>query len=254
MNERREPTISTYAPPKDEAVRSQAPSGVKARPVPQAPPSAAHSPAAKPIVVKSTLAPFAFVFALLAGCAAGLIYWQLMETQKLLAASNARIADLESKFALSDDESTASAATMQAKLKWADSEIRKLWGVSYDTNRKAIATNKANLAAVRKTANETKDSVDGKIKSATKGLTADLSLVSDLVDAQQASMTSIEKQNLQIKRNAQSLTDKINSLEASKKEQERRIKSNEQAVEAIDAFRRSVNAQLIQLRGGAPGP
>ena len=31
---------------------------------------------------------------------------------------------------------------MKAKLVWADSEIRKLWGVSYDTNRKAIAANK----------------------------------------------------------------------------------------------------------------
>ncbi len=249
MNERREPTISAYSPSREDSARQQAGGGAKAARGAQ-PRSSARSPAARPVVVKSRVAHLAFTVALLATTAAGVLYWQLLATQKVLARADERIADLESKFALSGDETAASTETMQAKLRWADSEIRKLWGVAYDTNRKAIAANKVNIAQAKKTADAAKTQVDGKIAAATQTLAAELRLVSDLVDAQQTSLTAIEQQNRQIVRGTQTLSDKMNSLEASKRELERRIQANEQAIEAIDAFRRSVNQQLLQLKGG----
>jgi len=250
MNERREPTISAYSPSKEDMARQQAARGNKNMRVEQAK-SSARSPAAKPLVAKSKMAPIAFVLALLSSAAAGFLYWQLSETQKFLSLADIRIVDLESKFELSDDESTASTQTMQAKLKWADSEIRKLWGVSHDTNRKAISVNKSNIDQVKKVADSAKNAVDEKINSVVKTIDAELRLVNDLVDAQQTSLNTIEQQNLQVVRDAQSLADKLNSLETSKRELERRIQSNEQAIEAIDAFRRNINQQLLQLKGGA---
>ena len=189
MNERREPTISAYSPSKEDSARQQSAQG-KGRPSPNPPQarSAAHSPAARPVVVaKSRMAPFAFLLALLASAGAGFAYWQLIETQKQLTDAGNRIADLESKFELSGDESTASVETLQAKLKWTDSEIRKLWGVSYDTNRKAIATNKEDMIKVARSVNEAKKS--------SQNVAGDLRVVSELVDAQQASMNAIEQQN-----------------------------------------------------------
>lgn len=243
MNERREPTISAYAPSKEDIAKHQSRQGQPRK-------SAASSPAARPVVQKSPLAPIAFFFALIAMGAAGFSYWQLMGAQKLLQEADVRIADLESKFALSDDESTASVQTMQAKLKWADSEIRKLWGVSYDTNRKAIAANKSAITKAAQTANAAKSAVKTEVKKANQNLAGEISLVSELVDAQQNTVDTIEKQNLEITREYQSLVDKLNILDSNRKELERRIQTNEQAIEAIDAFRRNVNQQILELRGG----
>ncbi|WP_086931008.1 hypothetical protein [Agarilytica rhodophyticola] len=248
MSERREPTISSYSPSKEDSPRQANMGNQRARPAQR---SSAHSPAAKPVAAKSTMAVFAFLIALVACCAAGYLYWQLMEAQKRQIISDQRIADLEGKFELSGDESEISTQAMQAKLKWADSEIRKLWGVSHDTNRKAIEVNKKNIASALKTAKAASSSVDAKVQKATKDIIADLKLVSDLVDAQQSSLTTIEDDNAAIVKQAQLINDKLNSLETSKKEFERRIKTNEQAIEAIDAFRRNVNQQLLQLKGGA---
>lgn len=248
MSERREPTISSYSPSKEDGSRQAGAGSQRTRPAQR---SSAHSPAAKPVVVKSSLAPFAFLLALLASAAAGFLYWQLLESQKVQIIAEQRISDLEGKFELSGDETEVSTQTMQAKLKWADSEIRKLWGVSHDVNRKAIDENKKNIASALKTAKAASSSVDSKIQKVTKDIVADLQLVSDLVEAQQASLSNIEDDSAAIVKQSQLINDKLNSLETSKKEFERRIKTNEQAIEAIDAFRRNVNQQLLQLKSGA---
>lgn len=268
MTERREPTISAMRPEKDDASRSSgatqtSPQGERGRSngggtrkasaaEQRAKPNRAPSRPAQPVVVKSALAPFAFLLALVGVGFAGFAYWQLLETQKLLVSAEERIVSLESKFELTDDELNASSATIQAKLKWADSEIRKLWGVSYDTNRKAIATNKTSLARTEKLAKQAAGSVDAKIKSALKDATSELKLLSDLVDAQQVSLSSIETKNAQTVAQGQGLADKLNRLDSLSGELKRRVKTNEQAIEAIDAFRRSVNQQLLQLKSATP--
>ncbi|MFL0810620.1 MAG: hypothetical protein K6L76_09415 [Agarilytica sp.] len=254
MGDRKEPTISTYAISKEEAAASKGqqkgqPSARPRQAAPKsAPKSAARSPAARPIVQQksSPVGVFALLIALLAGGAAGYSTWRMLEAEKMLGEADLRIADLEGKFEMSGDEANASSATMQAKLKWADSEIRKLWGVSYDTNRKAIETNKAAIAKASKATS----GIDRKIKAATQTLAGDLRVASELVDAQQSSMESIEAQNAEITRDYQALVDKLNILDSNRKELERRIQTNEQAIEAIDAFRRNVNQQLLQIRGG----
>ncbi len=250
MNERREPTISAYSPSKEDSSRPQGSQAGGKSPRPQQKRSSANSPAARPVVTKSRMAPFAFLVALIAVGASGFSYWQLMNAQKLLASADLRIAALESKFEMSDDETTASAQTMQAKLKWADSEIRKLWGVAYDTNRKAIESNKSSIAKAAQVANSAKSTVDAKVKKLTQSLGGEISLVSELVDAQQNTMTAIETQNQQLTRDNQTLVDKLNILDSNRKELERRIQTNEHAIEAIDAFRRNVNQQLLQIQGG----
>lgn len=246
MNERREPTIS--APSKEEvnAPRSSGPRSANTSAAPSSNPGA-KSPVARPVVVRSKLAPVALLFALCGVGVAGFAYWQLTLTQQALAAADLRIADLEGKFAMSDDEVSASTETMQAKLKWADSEIRKLWGVAYDTNRKAIASNKDNIAAVEKVAKNASKQVDSKVKEALKSVTADLKLLSDLVDAQQLSLSNIESVQSKLNTTAQSIQTKLTELE----KLDKRVGNNEKAIEAIDAFRRNVNQQILQLKGGA---
>ncbi len=245
MNERREPTISANPSTKDDISQSR-PSGPR-RPGT----SALQSPAARPVVVKSKLAPVAFLFALVAIGAAGYAYWQLTLMQQEIKLADARIVDLEGKFELSGDETTASTETIQAKLKWADSEIRKLWGVSHDTNRKAIEDNKNALARVEKVAKDASSGVDAKVKAAMSNVNAELKLLSDLVEAQQLSLSKIENSQASFNGQAKAIDQKLADLDKLQRDLQNRVKTNEQSIEAIDAFRRNVNQQILQLKGGA---
>ncbi len=238
MSERQEPTISPLKSDSGEASRrrqSAQPPQVTARNPSRNPPPAYARPAP---AKSSKLAPMALLFAFVAMGLAGFAYWQLMQAQKVIDAAELRILDLESKFTLSDDESSASVTALQAKLKWADTEIRKLWGVSYDTNRKDIAGNEKNLKSLQKTLK----TLETSSKSQVGDIQADIKLVNDLVDAQQSSLSAIEKQN-------KSVLAAVEDMKAQNAELKRKIASSEEAIESIDAFRRTTNQRLIELGG-----
>lgn len=247
MSERREPTISTLPVDKDDAPRGRAqaaaPAQQSARPVP--PPASA-----RPVVVKSPLGPFALLLALAACGFAGFVYWQLQESQSALqqtrtalTSAEARVTDLEKRLMLSDDESTQSMSVLQANIKENTSEIRKLWGVTNDRNRKAIAQLEEKVAALEKTAG----GMDDKIKAALTEVTGELKVVSELVDAQQTAISSADKA---YKSQAQAITGVSQKVDQLDTELRRKVASHEEAIKAIDAFRAQVNRDLIKLKGG----
>jgi len=245
MSERREPTISTLPTDKDEPQRGRAQATVapSGRPVP--PPVSA-----RPVVVRSPMGPFAILLALAAGGFAGFVYWQLQQTQQVLqqtksalTSAEARVTDLEKKLMLSDDESTQSITVLQANIKENTSEIRKLWGVTNDRNRKAIAQLEQKVDALEKTAG----GMDEKIKAALVDVTGELKVVSELVDAQQAVINSADQA---YKNQAQTLSTISKKVEQLDTELRRKVASHDEAIKAIDAFRVQVNRDLIQLKGG----
>src|SRR5690606_34015416 len=153
--ERREPTLSSSSstaslPEREEPpVRRRAPESSSSR----SSPTYAQPPATSPLAV------IALIVALAGVGLGGYFGWKFTEAQTRLEAADARILDLENRLSMSSDESSQSLTQVDAKLKWADSEIRKLWGISNDINRKAIAANTEkitgltnNLAAVKKEA------------------------------------------------------------------------------------------------------
>lgn len=198
----------------------------------------------RPVIVKSPLGPIALLIALLGVGLAGYSYWQLMESQKFLSAADARIVELEKQLEMTGDESTASMAAVQAKLKWADSEIRKLWGVSYDRNKKSIEDNTQAIAVLKKGAGN----IDAKIKAALKDPKAEIRMINDLLDSQTTALSAIEGKAQGQLAQVQELTDKVRELDKMQTEFNNRIKTNEEAIRAIDAFRRNINQQLLQLK------
>jgi chromosome segregation ATPase len=245
MSERREPTISTLPMDKDEPARgrAQAASAQPGRPVP--PPVSS-----RPVVVRSPLGPVAVLLAVVAGAFAGFVYWQLQKTQQtlqqtttLLTAAESRVTDLEKRLMLSDDESTQSITVLQATIKENSSEIRKLWGVANDRNRKAIGQLDEKVAALEKTAG----GIDEKIKSGLAEATGELRVLSELVDAQQAVINSADQA---YKNQAQTLSSISKKVEQLDTELRRKVTSHEEAIKAIDAFRVQVNRDLIKLKGG----
>lgn len=129
------------------------------------------------------------------------------------------------------------------------SEIKKLWGVSYDRNRKAIEAN-------TKLAEEASTAVTGLKKSISR-LDAQLATVKD--ELQQTSTTaknlgssalatSVQLEELQAQ------VAELDDLSAKLKSVSTRVAGTEAALKALDTYRLQVNQQLNQLRKQVQGP
>ena len=118
--ERREPTFGGAADSADST-----PTTAASSPSPK--------PQAAPVVVEAGLSKIGllgFLLAVVASAAAAVVYLDgqnyRKQAQAELAKADARIAQLEKRLDFTDEESSQSVEAIRAKLKWADSEIRKL--------------------------------------------------------------------------------------------------------------------------------
>ncbi|WP_185235874.1 hypothetical protein [Teredinibacter franksiae] len=237
MTERKEPTLNPIRPEKDEIVHHRQRTTAQPRQ-----PVAGNAPV-RPVIVKSKLAPLALLLSFVGIGFAGYVFWLLMQTQQELHTADKRILELEGQLQMTDDESSASVTALQAKVKWADSEIRKLWGVAYDRNKKAIEGNKTQINVLKKGAK----SVDAKIQAALKSTNTEIQMINDLLDSQQSALSNIERDSQAHINQVQGLSDRMRQLNKMEADLKKRISSNEEAILAIDAFRRSVNQKLMQL-------
>jgi chromosome segregation ATPase len=256
VQERREPTISTIRPERDEIASHQ--NRLSKRPQdgpvrPPVPPGSRPAPAKR-----SSLAVFAFLLALVGIGTATFSVWQLRLAQQSLTSAGDRIAELEARLNLTNTESDQSVTKIHEKLNWADTEIRKLWGVAYDTNRKAIQANKTQLDSARTQLN----SVDKVAKTAA----ADVKKANALAGSQQTALVSLRTQSSEQQLVLSRVSEEIDALEqqlgtaidkAAKLENQLsklqnslspRVTGNEEAIKAIDAFRRTANSDIQQLK------
>lgn len=81
---------------------------------------------------------------------AGVIYMMWSQNQSLKAELQTQISDLDSQLIAVDESASKQGLTIEETLKFHESEIRKLWGVSYDTNRKSIKGNTDSVASLKK--------------------------------------------------------------------------------------------------------
>lgn len=170
------------------------------------------------------------------GCA-GFLYqqWQLAENK--MAAAEQRIVQLEQLFEMSGEESAASVDVLGAKLKENSSEIRKLWGVAYDTNRKRIAANQATVASQQKTLTTLGNKVNG--------FGSNLKQISALEKSLAALRLSSSKGSREMNDTMAKLERQLASVRS---DLTIRVGSNEEAIQSMDSYRRSVNKDLVQLR------
>ncbi len=249
--DRKEPTLTSIVPDRDEIATHQQRMKTGAnRPRQTAAPGAARA-TVNTKVVRSPLAPFAFLLALAGLGLAGFGYWQLLAAQKVILDSDSRIVELEKRLELSDDESSQSVTALQARLKEADSEISKLWGVAYDRNRKSIQTQQKSLAnlekALKSVSTDTKQALSA--AKSQSGAVTSLQKQSEERQKQIANLqTELREQQLQ----TQAVVDLANRLEQQLRSLEtdvvKRVKSNEEAIAAIDGYRRNINRELLQIR------
>ena len=153
---------------------------------------------------------------------------------------------LESRLSNTDESMNQSGAALQLKIsKQGDSlerhwaQIKKLWGVTNDINKGKIETNKKDIAFL---ANK---------RTAIEKSIADLST---RVDKENRSLTNLSGNYLAITADidgintaARNQSDKLASLQSALTKIDRQLKSNAEAIESMDAFRRQTNQKIYNL-------
>ena len=175
----------------------------------------------------------------------------------MLQQAEARIADLEGRLSVTSDESSQSLTQVDAKLKWVDSEIRKLWGISNDVNRKAIAANKENIASLAKElAAAKKDASEANATAASLNtqLAANKAAVDDAIAKIDSAVLSIAEQGKRLQDFTEQV-DRVDGQLSSLQALQQKVRTNEEAIAAIDAYRRTINRDILELKqriGAAP--
>ncbi len=182
----------------------------------------------------------------------------LTEEQSKLANANQRLDKLESRLMATDSALSQGGEDTQQQIGLWESEIRKLWAVSNERNKKWIQDNQKAVQAITGTLNG--------IESSNRDLNAAVGRHESAFAQQQAmidQLASLEMQMQQIVRGQRDLVDKVNtanqavaSLRSSVSD---KVDDNSEAIAAIDAYRVAVNSRLADIErrlgvlGGAPG-
>lgn len=129
-------------------------------------------------------------------------------------------------------------------------EIKKLWGVSYDRNRKAIEANQKGVEEAKSVANQAKSTANkqqeliAKSEQALAKLEGEIASISTSVRSLSTSNLATTVQLEEIDSRLSSIADLQQKLTGLSK----RIADSESALKALDVYRSQVNQQLSQLR------
>lgn len=167
------------------------------------------------------------------------------EAQAMATAQN-RIAVLEDRLRITDEAMTNTGQNTKEQIGFWETEIRKLWAITNDRNRKWIKDNEAGLKKQAQTlasvqaSNTELNGLVGRHESAFRQQ-------QEIIDQ----LTSVELQIQQILSAQRDLVDKANaaqqivaSLQAGLVN---RVSDNEQAVASMDAYRVALNSRLSRM-------
>lgn len=192
--------------------------------------------------------------------------WHQSQSQRYL---QQRFNDLAQRLESSDESVAQSGAALAIKLSKQEetlathwSEIKKLWGVANDRNKKSIKALQLADGELKKGLNKTRQSLSS--------LQADLSSVQTRLKTTQAEVKKVSSASLvasaqtdDFHRQLKSLESKLKGfdseaaslqklIEKNRQAQSRRLAELEQAVKSMDAFRKQTNEKFSRLQSAAP--
>jgi len=188
----------------------------------------------------------ALVIALIGVVGAGFLGWMLTETQAKLEKDAARIAQLESQLDVTSTNSTQSVGALQINLQKVDSDLKKLQEVV----RKLTSDHENRLAALGKNLDGAKSEINT-LKSDTNSLKQDsLSHKASLDDVAQR-FDSLDKNLAEQRKKIADVAASVSAMLNQVKSAEglaARITKTEEAIDAIDDNRRTINRDLLQIK------
>lgn len=170
----------------------------------------------------------------------------LNEDKVVLADAQVRISTLEDRLRVTDEAMTNTGEATKEQIGYWETEIRKLWAVSNERNRKWIKDNESGL----KKQSETISSLQASNRdlSATVGRhESSFRQQQEIIDQ----LTSLQLQIQQILASQRDMVDKVNVAQQSVASLQaglaNRVSENEQAVASMDAYRVAVNSRLSNI-------
>ncbi|MGJ8648287.1 MAG: hypothetical protein ACSHXJ_15410 [Marinomonas colpomeniae] len=134
------------------------------RPTPS-PKKPAHAP--NLVHKKTSLVGVYFLLLVILSVSASAGYWlwqQNIQLREELYGAKGEIQNLDHQLIAADVSANQQGQTLEETLKTHDSEIRKLWAIAYDRNRKAIADNSAAIETLERKNSEMRDTISTQSK------------------------------------------------------------------------------------------
>ncbi len=277
MSERKEPIMSAGLNTTDESVDRRARTS-RARTT-----NSPRKSSPQPTVVQKSSSGFVwftFLLTLIASAAAGYAVWQLQTAQQVISDQTIRILQLESKLALSDDSASQSLASVGVKVRelgiradGLDSEIAKLWDTR-KVNRNAIAAGDKKIAALTKAQETLKNDQTKKIASVTKTASSlsqtveelrksqvSVEQLSSLEESLASTTQTVTEQDLLLQSVRERLSNNLEVVDQLSSQSEstaksiakissidKRLATTEEIIESLEAFRRTTNRDIQQLK------
>ena len=166
----------------------------------------------------------------------------LTEEQERLAKANTRIEALEDRLRMTDQVMSETDAQTGEQIDFWESEIRKLWAVSNERNKKWIQDNQKLLRS-HKTTIQALEATDKSLKSSVARHEKALGRQDEVADQ----LASIELQLQRVLRGQRDLVDKVNTAVQTVAGVNSSVQEHEQAIAAIDSYRRQFNTRLVDI-------
>lgn len=167
------------------------------------------------------------------------LYDQLGWAQTQIKADQQRILRMEKQLMITDESLDESASAIEKKIRFLDSEVRKLWDNVWKKTKDDLAEHDKRLASLEKNL---------------KGSESQLTQFRQQISADRRQLESLQETLAQIESRTASNTAGLKKLQQSGdvKAQiaalEKRVTANEEWVESVNAFRRQVNRDISSLR------
>ena len=166
----------------------------------------------------------------------------LVAEQRKTAEADKRLRALEERLRMTDQVMSETEAETEEEINFWESEVRKLWAVANERNKKWIQDNQK-LLQTQKASIASLQSSDRTLKSAVDRHDKAFNQQQALIDQ----LASIELQLQQVLRGQRDLVDRVNAATQSAAASSSRVTENEQAIAAIDAYRVQVNTRLSNI-------
>jgi chromosome segregation ATPase len=173
-------------------------------------------------------------------------YQRLEADAQALSDAKERIDVLEDRLRVTDEALSETGEETNEQIDFWESEIRKLWAVSNDRNKKWIEDNQTAIAKLE-------ESVSG-LRSTAREIQSTLGRHESAFARQQEmvdQLTSVQMQLQQVSRSQRDLVDKVNAAQQAVAKLDsgvaNRVAQNAEAIEAIDAYRLQLNSRLADI-------
>lgn len=177
----------------------------------------------------------------------------LTEEQERLADAYASIDALEERLSMTDQVMSETGAQTGEQINLWESEIRKLWDVSNKRNKGWIQDNQRLLNSHKSTI-QALEATDKSLKSTVARHEKALGRQDEVADQ----LASIELQLQRVLRGQRDLVDRVNTAVQTVAGVNSNVQEHEQAIAAIDSYRRQFNTRLVdieqRLDALRPGP